>query len=227
MTCKCIKIRPYFKWEDVIVWETPAPVPTNCLSSRIYFLSLERYSLKKEGKQNQREEESKRGTQKEKVKKRTETEKVSNTADKSAVNAPQDVREFKSPVNFCGTECEERGGRESTIQKNKTDKAGDRRGQTIKDQKEGGGGAESLALVRRPTTFCSAHTCKLLPLFSNTSCLFLTGGRKRSMKTEWNGGFWSTKDPTSLLSTSLYQMTFTSSTTVSEFWMWRAKSSAH
>lgn len=44
---------------------------------------------------------------------------------------------------------------------------------------------------------------------------FLSGGRKRSMKTGWNGSSWNTKDPTSLLSTSLCLTMFTSTTMVS------------
>lgn len=51
-------------------------------------------------------------------------------------------------------------------------------------------------------------------IFTLSRSVFLSGGRKRNMRMEWNGGSWNTEDPTFLRSTSLCQMTSTSTMTV-------------
>lgn len=96
------------------------------------------------------------------------------------------------------TDGEERRGRRGAgrVQKTKEDEGGDPRGATVEDQKEGGGGEESMEMVGK---FCFFHlelartrhhhtqiqTQATLENaeWSNFPPLSLLGGRRRSMRT--------------------------------------------
>lgn len=134
---------------------------------------------------------------------------------------------------FLATDSEEGGRGAFGPQKTKEDKRGDRGGKTVEDQEERGGGAESLEMVGKCCSFHFAstftqpqhtHTIKSrlhggsrAAIFTFSSSCLVSGGRKRSMKMGWNGSSSNTMDPTSLLSTSLFQTTLTSTMVVS--WM--------
>lgn len=66
----------------------------------------------------------------------------------------------------------------------------------------------------KPVKYSTATLADSKYVFTLLRSCFSPGGRKRNMRTEWNGGSWNTADPTSLLSTNLCQTTSTSTTTV-------------
>lgn len=85
----------------------------------------------------------------------------------------------------------------------------------------------SSSIDLKPISAASSHAhnqlwnqwnvARPLSLTSNMSLSWFRsspGGRKRSMRMEWNGGSWNTAGPISLLSTNLCQTTSASTTTV-------------
>lgn len=97
------------------------------------------------------------------------------------------------------TDSEERRGRRGAgrVQKTKEDEGGDPRGATVEDQKEGGGGEESMEMVGKFCFFhlelartCHHHHTQIQTQatlenaeWSNFHPLSLLGGRRRSMRT--------------------------------------------